>query len=100
MAVAVPPRPVAAHLELVKEALDRLLVVNTVGGEFVILKIVFEVGRREASPVDHRAPPGSAWRRLLGAYSLTFRTARKASWGISTLPTRFMRFLPSFCFSR
>ena len=26
-------------------------------------------------------------------------TARKASWGISTLPTRFMRCLPSFCFS-
>ena len=28
-----------------------------------------------------------------------FRTARNASCGISTLPTRFMRFLPSFCFS-
>ena len=23
----------------------------------------------------------------------------KASWGTSTLPTIFMRFLPSFCFS-
>jgi hypothetical protein len=30
----------------------------------------------------------------------TLRTARKASWGMSTWPTRFMRFLPSFCFSR
>ena len=30
----------------------------------------------------------------------TFRTARNASWGMSTRPTRFMRFLPSFCFSR
>jgi len=30
----------------------------------------------------------------------TFRTARKASWGMSTRPTRFMRRLPSFCFSR
>src|ERR1700733_6367346 len=29
----------------------------------------------------------------------TFRTARKASWGMSTRPTRFMRFLPFFCFS-
>ena len=29
----------------------------------------------------------------------TLSTARKASWGISTRPTRFMRFLPSFCFS-
>ena len=27
-------------------------------------------------------------------------TARKASCGTSTLPTCFMRFLPSFCFSR
>jgi Skp family chaperone for outer membrane proteins len=32
--------------------------------------------------------------------SPTFSTARKASWGMSTLPMRFMRFLPSFCFSR
>src|SRR5262249_30559216 len=29
----------------------------------------------------------------------TFRTARKASWGMSTRPTRFIRFFPSFCFS-
>ena len=28
------------------------------------------------------------------------RTERKASCGISTFPTCFMRFLPSFCFSR
>ena len=31
--------------------------------------------------------------------SPTFSTARKASCGISTRPIRFMRFLPSFCFS-
>ncbi len=30
----------------------------------------------------------------------SLRTARKASCGISTFPTRFMRSLPSFCFSR
>ena len=36
----------------------------------------------------------------LGLYSVpTFSTARNASCGISTRPTRFMRFLPSFCFS-
>ena len=29
----------------------------------------------------------------------TFNTARNASCGISTRPTRFIRFLPSFCFS-
>ena len=35
------------------------------------------------------------------AYLLsTWSTARKASCGISTRPTCFMRFLPSFCFSR
>ena len=31
--------------------------------------------------------------------SVTFSTARNASCGISTRPTRFMRCLPSFCFS-
>ena len=31
---------------------------------------------------------------------LTSRMARKASWGMSTLPTRRIRFLPAFCFSR
>jgi hypothetical protein len=30
---------------------------------------------------------------------LTFNTARNASCGISTRPTRFIRFLPAFCFS-
>jgi hypothetical protein len=30
----------------------------------------------------------------------TFRIARNAFCGISTLPTCFMRFFPSFCFSR
>ncbi len=30
--------------------------------------------------------------------SPTFNTAKKASCGISTLPTAFIRFLPSFCF--
>src|ERR1035438_8263311 len=29
----------------------------------------------------------------------TFNTAKNASCGISTRPTRFIRFLPSFCFS-
>jgi len=32
-------------------------------------------------------------------YSSGSITAMKASWGMSTDPTRFMRFLPSFCFS-
>src|SRR3979409_632379 len=31
--------------------------------------------------------------------SLRCSTARNASWGISTEPTCFMRFFPSFCFS-
>ena len=33
-------------------------------------------------------------------YSSSLRTAMKASWGTSTLPSWRMRFLPSFCFSR
>src|SRR6185295_20377693 len=32
-----------------------------------------------------------------GAYSSTRSTARKASGGLTTVPTRFIRFLPSFC---
>ena len=32
-------------------------------------------------------------------HSFTFSTARNASCGISTRPTFFIRFLPSFCFS-
>ncbi len=37
----------------------------------------------------------------LFAYSSSMEsTARNASWGISTRPTCFIRFFPSFCFSR
>ena len=44
--------------------------------------------------VRKRLRPG-----LAVADSLMWRTARKASCGMSTRPTRFLRFLPSFCFS-
>ena len=37
--------------------------------------------------------------RLLHSSQSSESTAMKASWGISTEPTRFIRFLPSFCFS-
>ena len=40
----------------------------------------------------------SSGQRVLS--SPTLSTARNASCGMSTLPIRFMRFLPSFCFSR
>ncbi len=33
-------------------------------------------------------------------YSSTLRMAMNASWGTSTLPMAFIRFLPAFCFSR
>ena len=36
-------------------------------------------------------------RRDSGHSLPTFRTLRKASWGMSTRPIDFMRFLPSFC---
>ncbi len=56
-----------------------------------------------ADPVEGSRRLGYV-QRARGSYSssellATFRTARKASCGISTFPTRFMRFLPSFCFS-
>ncbi|MBF8267358.1 MAG: Protein tyrosine/serine phosphatase-like protein (Modular protein) [Dehalococcoidia bacterium] len=38
----------------------------------------------------------TVWRSI---YRSSLRRARKASWGISTFPTRFMRFFPSACFS-
>ncbi len=59
---------------------------------------------------DERPPPRitHGWRssRPLSARGRkrrrhsTCSTARNASWGISTAPTCFMRFFPSFCFSR
>ncbi len=52
--------------------------------------------------IDSRSLP---LRLAISSYSssvlpATFSTARNASCGMSTRPTRFMRFLPSFCFSR
>ena len=51
---------------------------------------------------ERRAPAASSYLRHVQSYAYsvpTFSTARNASCGISTRPTRFMRFLPSFCFS-
>ena len=49
------------------------------------------------SGIDNRVRRRSSDRR---SHSVpTFSTARKASCGISTRPTRFIRRLPSFCFS-
>ncbi len=52
--------------------------------------------------IDFRADMGAQITRLI-RYSPdslpTFSTARNASCGISTRPTRFMRRFPSFCFS-
>jgi acyl-CoA thioester hydrolase len=45
------------------------------------------------------AAPSLCQRAKRSRQSSTFSTARKASCGISTDPTCFMRFLPSFCFS-
>ncbi len=69
-----------------------------------------ERARRDARrfAVDARklaARRGRQGRRRSGApaaptQSSTLSTARKADCGISTLPTCFMRFFPSFCFSR
>jgi hypothetical protein len=51
---------------------------------------IIEPLRQNSSTRDYSSSP----------VEVTFRTARNASCGMSTWPTRFMRFLPSFCFSR
>ena len=54
-------------------------------------KIAVQAFMAAERDVDVQAQPHS---------SSTLRTAMKASCGISTVPNCFMRFLPSFCFSR
>ena len=44
-------------------------------------------------------PSERAYFLSFGPVSLVFRAAMKASWGTSTRPTIFIRFLPAFCFS-
>jgi len=53
-------------------------------------------------PAAESIPLGPAGNRLSLRHSSasTLRTARNASCGISTFPTCFIRFFPSFCFSR
>ena len=58
--------------------------------------------RRKSICTRHRLLQSSLLRRFYSSspVDVTLRTARKASCGMSTWPTRFVRFLPSFCFSR
>ena len=52
-------------------------------------------------PGAHIAGKGGQHKRCEGGHhSSTCRMARKASWGTSTEPICFMRFLPAFCFSK
>ena len=60
---------------------------------------VGHVGCRELYQGPCRAEARNAPPRIPGQF-LDFNTAMKASWGMPTLPNCFMRFLPSFCFSR
>ena len=53
---------------------------------------------RHHSTVDGGCDGGRAYFLALSPASLE-RAAMKASWGTSTRPTIFIRFLPSFCFS-
>ena len=84
--------PGAAHRHRVK-----LAVVAALGAE---RHVDVEVARGGGGVPP---PPPRAGRR---AHPLSLpsesssSTARKASWGTSTMPICFMRFLPSFCFSR
>ena len=54
--------------------------------------------RRRAG--DSRVRVCSTPSRVAGRHSSSVSALMKASWGISTRPIDFMRFLPSFCFSR
>src|SRR5271166_2167859 len=56
----------------------------------------------EAVPLDTAGVNAGrdCFRPSPGQSSVSSRTDRKASWEISTFPTCFIRFLPSFCFSR
>ena len=59
--------------------------------------------RMTAMTIDSKYSRSVDFSERLGHHSSDsvpiLRTARNASCGISTLPTRFIRFLPSFCFS-
>ena len=53
-------------------------------------------GRGGTGPLFRPAPPDGAG---FPGQSSSLRTAMKASWGTSTVPSWRIRFLPSFCFS-
>ena len=70
-----------------------------------LLHEVFEHSHEISSSASDRSTAAARVRMLHRVaegrrYSSTRSTARKASCGMSTVPTRFIRFLPSFCFSR
>src|SRR6478609_5873588 len=54
-------------------------------------------GRLRVDAVDESSLVSVVVRHHFPSSSLS--TAKNASWGTSTLPTAFMRFFPSFCFS-
>src|SRR5229473_7872715 len=56
-------------------------------------------GAGDADQVKADIPRVLLERRRQRHQSRSDRTAMNASWGISTWPTRFIRFLPSACFS-
>ncbi len=58
------------------------------------------VGTRGRRPPPPPPPQRASHDRHVIAHSPTRSTARNASCGISTVPTCFIRFFPSFCFSR
>ena len=73
-----------------------------------ILSAVVQEYIETAQPVGSgrvAGAPGSCLRRPVAIHLppqlfSVFSTATKADWGISTLPTIFIFFLPFFCFSR
>ncbi len=89
------------------------LLVKTVTGAFARAGMREARGARPRAPVPHdrTGPPLGGGPARVGRCRYFFAlasppsesedsTAMNASCGTSTLPTIFMRFLPSFCFSR
>jgi len=66
-------------------------------GDFLYVRLNLYPVTATTAQVEVQTPAAHAGKGF--TYRLTFKMLRKASWGISTRPTRRMRFLPSACFS-
>src|SRR5690606_3262520 len=102
-AVGVPVLEDVPVVEAVHPRFEFVLVFVELSGDGEVLLLGFlELGEMAALGVEAQDPikmfVDNVEHKVF--YSSTLRTATKASWGLSTFPTIFIRFFPSFCFSR